>query len=284
MSEKYYVYVHLLGDSEKYQPFYIGKGSGTRYNASETRSKKWKNIVNNHGFKVQILASELDQNTAFELESAMIHVYRHSFGDQIINQQDRPVGYSKQARVDAKKQRVIDFFQKHKRLPKKNIPEEHPLYITFNMYKSKSFRYFDADFRNKLIELGFQPRRNKELLIEFIKEKNRLPIYKKEEEHDLYMSMMRIRHEDKDVSNLMQSCGYLEIGTEKKHEKLKNDAINFIKQNNRFPNRYIEEEKKLQRAIGSFCSRTSDFFDKDFLELMKTFGRTERAKAIKHQL
>lgn len=51
--------------------FYIGKGLPTRPNEKARRNNYWKNIVNKHGYEIQILKSELTEDEAFELELAL---------------------------------------------------------------------------------------------------------------------------------------------------------------------------------------------------------------------
>lgn len=64
---RFYVYAHLRKTDGKC--FYIGKGSGKRYKAKESRNPHWWNIVNKHGFKCEILINGLTEEKAFELEA-----------------------------------------------------------------------------------------------------------------------------------------------------------------------------------------------------------------------
>jgi hypothetical protein len=51
---KFYVYAHhkLM----KNIPVYIGKGNNRRAYSKANRNRWWRNIVNKHGYRVQILA------------------------------------------------------------------------------------------------------------------------------------------------------------------------------------------------------------------------------------
>jgi len=63
---KYYVYVHRrLTDN---LPFYVGKGSGNRAWRTDNRNKYWINTSNKHGYLVEIVFDELDEETAFQCE------------------------------------------------------------------------------------------------------------------------------------------------------------------------------------------------------------------------
>ena len=63
----FYVYAHLRKTDSKC--FYIGKGSGKRYKAKESRNKHWWNVVNKHGFEYKILINNITEEKAFKLEA-----------------------------------------------------------------------------------------------------------------------------------------------------------------------------------------------------------------------
>ena len=66
-SHQFYVYCHRRKTDGKC--FYIGKGSGKRYKAKESRNPHWWNIVNKHGFETEILVNNITELKAFELEA-----------------------------------------------------------------------------------------------------------------------------------------------------------------------------------------------------------------------
>ena len=69
-SGKFYVYVHRRGDNNEI--FYIGKGIGNRAWDKTSRNKHWKNVVNKHGYTVEIVQMFDDEDEAYELEKKMI--------------------------------------------------------------------------------------------------------------------------------------------------------------------------------------------------------------------
>lgn len=89
----YYVYLHLTKDTNL--PFYIGKGSKKRAYSKIHRNKHWHSIVKAHGFKVDFLATHLNEIEAYYLESYFIKVYgRREFGGCLVNQTDGGEGQS----------------------------------------------------------------------------------------------------------------------------------------------------------------------------------------------
>jgi hypothetical protein len=64
--KKFYVYLHRrLSDS---LPFYLGKGTGDRAWRKSHRSFHWKNIVNKHGYTIEILQEFDDEQEALQYE------------------------------------------------------------------------------------------------------------------------------------------------------------------------------------------------------------------------
>lgn len=63
----FYVYCHRRKTDGKC--FYIGKGSGKRYKAKESRNPHWWNIANKHDFEAEILVNNISEAKAFELEA-----------------------------------------------------------------------------------------------------------------------------------------------------------------------------------------------------------------------
>lgn len=73
MKNKFYVYAHFRRDNNKC--FYIGKGSGKRAWDATNRNKEWADIVNSSGgFDCKLLALDLTEDKAFELEQNFINV------------------------------------------------------------------------------------------------------------------------------------------------------------------------------------------------------------------
>ena len=82
MGNIYYVYLHLKSDSG--QPFYVGKGKGSRATCRHNRSRHWENVVRKHGLIVNVVASDLDEELAFLAEMELIDQYRR-LGFPLVN-------------------------------------------------------------------------------------------------------------------------------------------------------------------------------------------------------
>lgn len=67
------VYKHIRLDSN--DVFYIGIGDETRPYIKSGRNKHWKNIVNKHGYRIEILYSNVDVDFAIEKEIELIKKY-----------------------------------------------------------------------------------------------------------------------------------------------------------------------------------------------------------------
>jgi hypothetical protein len=67
---KYYIYAHYRNDTG--EVFYVGKGEGNRHKSMQGRNAYWLNIVNAHGYKVEILQHFETEDEAFEAEKALI--------------------------------------------------------------------------------------------------------------------------------------------------------------------------------------------------------------------
>lgn len=70
----YYTYGHYKADSK--QLFYIGKGNGRRAHEKDSRSDYWRNIVNKHGYTVEIFAEWKSEEDAFIHEKFLIDCFR----------------------------------------------------------------------------------------------------------------------------------------------------------------------------------------------------------------
>ncbi len=69
-----YVYRHIRLDTNKV--FYIGIGSRKdRATSKQGRNNYWTNIVNKHGYKIEIIAENLEPDDAKELEIFLISLY-----------------------------------------------------------------------------------------------------------------------------------------------------------------------------------------------------------------
>lgn len=72
--DSFYVYRHIRLDTRR--PFYVGKGHNTRAYDSKGRNSRWVNIVNKHGYLVEIVASGLTEADAFKVEKKFIKIYK----------------------------------------------------------------------------------------------------------------------------------------------------------------------------------------------------------------
>jgi hypothetical protein len=70
----HYTYAHTRNDTGKI--FYIGKGVGYRATAKGSRNLYWHNVVNKHGYKVEILAHWDTAEEAVSHESLLIACFK----------------------------------------------------------------------------------------------------------------------------------------------------------------------------------------------------------------
>lgn len=70
MKNNFYVYAHTKATDGSY--FYIGKGHGKRAYDKRSRNQYWHNTVAKYGYNVTILADNLSEDKAFELEQFII--------------------------------------------------------------------------------------------------------------------------------------------------------------------------------------------------------------------
>jgi hypothetical protein len=66
-SENFYVYCHVKKTDGKC--FYVGKGTGNRFQTTYSRNRYWKDIVDQHGFEPIILINNISESNAFKFES-----------------------------------------------------------------------------------------------------------------------------------------------------------------------------------------------------------------------
>ncbi len=78
---QYYVYLHINPNTG--EPFYVGKGKGTRYKNIHKRSNLWKEYFNNNGFDIIFLEENLTNTEALNKEKYWIE--RIGF-DKLLNQ------------------------------------------------------------------------------------------------------------------------------------------------------------------------------------------------------
>lgn len=67
----FYVYLHIKETNG--EPFYVGKGKGSRGYSKHNRSKYWNNIVNKYNFDTILLEINLTEEDAFEKEKYWIN-------------------------------------------------------------------------------------------------------------------------------------------------------------------------------------------------------------------
>jgi hypothetical protein len=67
------VYRHITKDNNSV--FYVGMGNNSRPYTKTKRSSYWKNIVDKHGYYVEVLAENLSFEDAIELEVFLISLY-----------------------------------------------------------------------------------------------------------------------------------------------------------------------------------------------------------------
>lgn len=90
---KFYVYVHRRASDNL--PFYVGKGKAERAWWRHGRSAFWKNVVNKHGYTVELVFENLSEEEAFQCEKDTILEFRY-FGYPLVNLTDGgdgPIGW-----------------------------------------------------------------------------------------------------------------------------------------------------------------------------------------------
>jgi hypothetical protein len=74
MSNDFYVYLHKKRTNGEI--FYIGKGSGRRCFVKNGRSNHWKNIVNKHGYIIEIINNNLSERESLDIEIDLIKKFK----------------------------------------------------------------------------------------------------------------------------------------------------------------------------------------------------------------
>jgi len=70
----YYVYQHRRNDTNAV--FYVGKGKGYRCNQKTGRNIYWHRVANKHGFSVEKIVTDLDEDLALLVEYELIDQYK----------------------------------------------------------------------------------------------------------------------------------------------------------------------------------------------------------------
>jgi len=91
MNNVFYVYIHRRNDNN--EVFYVGKGKDKRSHSKAGRNQYWLNIVNKHGYSIEIVEKELSEDEAFDLEVELIKFYREN-GHKLTNLTDGGEGTS----------------------------------------------------------------------------------------------------------------------------------------------------------------------------------------------
>lgn len=71
---KYFVYIHRRATDGRV--FYVGKGCRYRHKSTWNRSAHWHNIVNKHGYTIEIVENGMTEKDAFALEIDLIAKYK----------------------------------------------------------------------------------------------------------------------------------------------------------------------------------------------------------------
>lgn len=150
MRNDFYVYVHHRKTDNR--PFYVGKGSKDRAKvyAPTKRNPFWHNVMRKHGVTCEIVARNLNEDDAFELEMFLIAELRDS-GLKLVNLTDGGEGSSGSVRT-SEQRAVIS-----KKL-KGNMPEGHGKWMS----RVNKDRHSDPEYGKRVYpKLRGQKRSNK---------------------------------------------------------------------------------------------------------------------------
>lgn len=139
----YYVYIHRKLATGI--PFYVGKGKdhrATSFDKSGKRNSFWIRTKEKYGVIVEIIASDLSEEKAFELEKQYIFLLRY-FGIKLTNMTDGGDGVSGVEYSDEYRKRMSDSLLKIHENKKKNIVIKRPRSFGINNHFSdKNLYYF----------------------------------------------------------------------------------------------------------------------------------------------
>ncbi len=99
----FYVYVHRKKSDSSI--FYVGKGTKDRAYRKKGRNRYWHNIVNKHGYYVEIVQNHISEWVALELEKYLISEYKN-LGYKLCNLTEGGEGISGYAHTEEAKKRV----------------------------------------------------------------------------------------------------------------------------------------------------------------------------------
>lgn len=111
----YYTYLHRRASDG--QPFYVGKGMGSRAWSAQNRNQHWTRTRAKHGVTVEVLAHWPTEAEAFEHEKFLIWCFR-DMGCKLVNQTGGGEGSSGRVVSDATKQKISDAVAPKLRSPK----------------------------------------------------------------------------------------------------------------------------------------------------------------------
>jgi hypothetical protein len=105
---KFYIYAHYRNDTG--EVFYIGKGEGNRHKSKQGRNPYWHNIVQAHGYKIEILQHYESEEDAFHAEQELIsELGRKDLGKGLlVNMSDGGEGASGAVRTPEQRQRYSE--------------------------------------------------------------------------------------------------------------------------------------------------------------------------------
>ena len=103
MRNDFYVYEHIKASNGEI--FYVGKGCKKRAMDRKYRSLHWNNIVKKHGFKVNFLVKNIDEELAFFVEQERIDQLKR-IGVNLCNKTDGGEGSSGLVMPQSAKDRI----------------------------------------------------------------------------------------------------------------------------------------------------------------------------------
>ena len=133
---------------------------------------------------------------------------------------------------------------------------------------------YDPDFHEEMKALGYgknEKEQNKQAIRDFYRQNHRFPSTKNNEAilNNYLRSYCGVSSTsyDPDFHEEMKGLGY-----GMKVLRKKQAIRDFYQQNHRFPSSIITDERKLNRALCSYCSKCCNTYDPDFHEEMKALG------------